>query len=329
MNDLERVNYMFDVTALGELLIDFTPNGISQNGNTLFERNPGGAPANVLTALAILNKKTAFLGKVGNDQFGHFLESVLKAKGIHTSGLVFTDDVPTTLAFVHLDESGDRSFSFYRNPGADMTLSSGQLNKEIISQSRIFHFGSLSLSHDPVRSTTLEALRYARDNKILISYDPNLRPLLWKSLKDAKEQILQGLEFADIVKISEEEFEFLTGAANIEEGTIHLYEKYNISLLLVTMGEKGCFYRAGYHAGYKKGFKAPTIDTTGAGDAFFGGILFKLLGLGLHPNELTLKEIDHMTTFANGLAALSTTRLGGIPSMPTLEEAEKFIKANQ
>lgn len=319
----------FDVSAIGELLIDFTPNGNSRNGNLLFERNPGGAPANVLTALAKLNKRTAFLGKVGNDQFGHFLEGVLKKQGINTTGLLFSDDIPTTLAFVHLDESGDRSFSFYRNPGADMTLTIQELKKEIITQSGIFHFGSLSLTDEPVRSATLEALRVAKENKILVSYDPNLRPALWKSLEDAKEQILVGLEFADIVKISEEEFEFLTQAKNIDEGTDYLCGRYNIALLLVTMGENGCFYRAGELTGYKKGYKAATIDTTGAGDAFFGGILHQLVELGQPPNKLTRRELDDITTFANGLAALSTTRLGAIPSMPTLEEVEEFLKANQ
>ncbi|MEH7494379.1 PfkB family carbohydrate kinase, partial [Neobacillus niacini] len=314
---------MFDVCALGELLIDFTPIGSSKNGNPLFERNPGGAPANVLAALAKLNKKTAFVGKVGDDQFGHFLVGVLNEQGIETAGLRFSKDVPTTLAFVHLDESGDRSFSFYRNPGADITLTSEELKKDIITQSRIFHFGSLSLTHEPVRSATLEALKVAKENHIHISYDPNLRPALWNSLEEAKEQILKGMEFADLVKISEEEFEFLTQSRNLEEGTEHLCEKYNVALFLVTMGEKGCFYRVGEQTGYQKGFKAATIDTTGAGDAFLGGILYKVIELGLHLHGLTLNEMEQVTTFANGLAALSTTRLGGIPSMPTLKEVEE------
>jgi fructokinase len=320
---------MFDVCALGELLIDFTPIGSSKNGNVLFERNPGGAPANVLTALAKLNKKTAFLGKVGDDQFGHFLEGVLTEQGIDTTGLRFSKDVPTTLAFVHLDERGDRSFSFYRNPGADITLTRHELKTDIISKSRIFHFGSLSLTHEPVRSATFEALKVAKDNHILVSYDPNLRPALWSSLEEVKDMILKGLEYADIVKISEEEFEFLTQSRNLEEGTQHLCEKYHVSLLLVTMGDKGCFYRFGGQTGYKNGFKTATIDTTGAGDAFFGGILYKLIELGLHPHELTGKNMEQVTTFANGLAALSTTRLGGIPSMPTLKEVEEFLKTNQ
>jgi fructokinase len=320
---------MFDVCALGELLIDFTPIGSSKNGNPLFERNPGGAPANVLTALAKLNKKTAFLGKVGDDQFGHFLEGELNEQGIDTTGLRFSKDVPTTLAFVHLDERGDRSFSFYRNPGADITLTSQELMKDVIRKSRIFHFGSLSLTHEPVRSATFEALKVAKENHILVSYDPNLRPALWSSLEEAKEQILKGLEFADIMKISAEELEILTQSRSLEEGTKHLCEKYNVSLLLVTMGEKGCYYRVGGHTGYKNGFKTATIDTTGAGDAFFGGILYKLLEQGLHLHELTSKDMEQITAFANGLAALSTTRLGGIPSMPTLKEVEEFLITNQ
>lgn len=320
---------MFDVCGLGELLIDFTPIVLSENGNPLFERNPGGAPANVLTALAKLNKKTAFLGKVGDDQFGLFLEGVLTEQGIDTTGLRFSKDVPTTLAFVHLDESGDRSFSFYRNPGADITLTSQELSKDVISKSRIFHFGSLSLTHETVRSATFEALKVAKENHLLVSYDPNLRPALWSSLEEAKEQILKGMEFADIVKISEEEFEFLTQSRSLEEGSQHLCEKYNVSLLLVTMGEKGCYYRVGDQTGYKNGFKTATIDTTGAGDAFFGGILYKLIEQGLNIHELTGKDMEQVTTFANGVAALSTTRLGGIPSMPTLKEVEDFLKTNQ
>jgi fructokinase len=320
---------MFDVCALGELLIDFTPIGLSKNGNQLFERNPGGAPANVLTALAKLNKRTAFLGKVGDDQFGHFLEGVLTNQGIDTTGLLFSKDVPTTLAFVHLDEIGDRSFSFYRNPGADITLTTQELVKDVISKSRIFHFGSLSLTHEPVRNATLEALRVAKENQILVSYDPNLRPALWNSLEEAKEHILKGLEFADIVKISYDEFDFLMKSRSLEEGTQHLCEKYKVSILLVTMGEKGCFYRVGDQTGYNYGFKTATVDTTGAGDAFFGGFLYKLVEFGRHPQELTGRDLVQITTFANGLAALSTTRLGGIPSMPTLKEVEEFLSTNQ
>ena len=320
---------MFDVCALGELLIDFTPIGQSENGNPIYERNPGGAPANVLTALARLNKKTAFLGKVGDDQFGRFLEDMLNKQGIDTTGLRYSNSVPTTLAFVHLDESGDRSFSFYRNPGADITLTHQELLKDVICNSRIFHFGSLSLTDEPVRSATLEALKVAKANNILVSYDPNLRPALWKSLEVAKEQILKGLEFSDIVKISEEEFLFLTNCNSLEEGTQQLCERYTISLLLVTLGEKGCFYRYGDLTGYNNGFKTATIDTTGAGDAFFGGILYQVLEMGLNLHELCAKDLVQITSYANGLAALSTTRLGGIPSMPTREEVEEFLKANQ
>lgn len=319
----------FDVCALGELLIDFTPIGLSQNGNPLYERNPGGAPANVLTALARLNKKTAFLGKVGDDSFGHFLKGMLCEQGIDTSGLRFSKNVPTTLAFVHLDKRGDRSFSFYRNPGADLTLKSQELEKDVICKSRIFHFGSLSLTDEPVRSATIEALSVAKESPILVSYDPNLRPALWNSLEEAKEQILVGLGFSDIVKISEEEFDFLTPGSSLEEGTQYLCERYNISFLLVTLGEKGCFYRAGIEHGYKKGFKTATIDTTGAGDAFFGGVLYMIIELGLDICNLSRKDLEEITTFANGLAALSTTRLGGIPGMPFFEEVKEFLKRHQ
>ncbi|RBW70788.1 PfkB family carbohydrate kinase [Bacillus taeanensis] len=316
---------MYDVTALGELLLDFTPNGTSENGSLLLERNPGGAPANVLAALAKLNKQTAFIGKIGNDQFGHFLHEVLKENHINTNGLIFSKDINTTLAFVHLDADGDRSFSFYRNPGADMTLDSKEINKEIIRNSRIFHFGSISMTHEPAAAATLEAVKYAKEQGKIISFDPNLRMSLWDTPDHAKQKILEGLEFADVLKISEEEFQFITGYTDLEEGTKYLCSHYGVSLVFVTMGKKGCFYRIGDYTSIKEGFKVNAVDTTGAGDAFCGGVLYKLIEKGEHPSQLKVFEVENIALFANALAATSTTKKGGIPSMPSLSQVEVFL----
>ncbi|GBF10724.1 PfkB family carbohydrate kinase [Tepidibacillus sp. HK-1] len=316
---------MYDVTALGELLIDFTPSGHSEKGNILFETNPGGAPANVLVALSRLNKKTAFIGKVGNDQFGHMLKGVLQHQNIDTGNLLFSEKVNTTLAFVHLDENGERSFSFYRDPGADIMLEKDEINEEIIKQSRIFHFGSLSLTNEPVATATFTALQYAKKNNILISYDPNLRIPLWRSLDDAKRQILKGFEYADIVKLSEIELEFLTGYRDVLKGTEVLQEQYGTSVIFVTLGSEGCFYRSKKVYGGKEGFQVNVVDTTGAGDAFVGGVLYKILEMNKPLDLLNLFEFEEIVTFANAVGALTTEGKGGIPSIPTLEQVKVFL----
>ncbi|WP_100406163.1 carbohydrate kinase family protein [Bacillus solitudinis] len=316
---------MYDVTALGELLIDFTPNGTSGNGRSLFEQNPGGAPANVLVALSKLNKQTAFIGKVGNDQFGHYLKKVMVDHKVDTSGLVISQDVNTTLAFVHIDEDGDRSFSFYRKPGADMTLDSKEIDKSVIKNSRIFHFGSLSMTHEPAASATLDSAKYAMENGIIVSYDPNLRLPLWSSPEDAKNMIIKGLPYADVLKISEEEFQFITGYTDLVKGTDYLCKEYGISLVFVTRGKQGCFYRIKNFTGSKEGIKVAAVDTTGAGDAFLGGVLYKILEAGVRPSELKIEEVKEMAAFANRVAAASTTKKGGIPSMPFLSEIEELL----
>lgn len=318
---------MYDVAALGELLIDFTPYGVSQAGNNLFERNPGGAPANVLVALAKLKKKTAFLGMVGKDEFGMFLKETLNSNEVDTSGLVLNENVNTTLAFVHLKENGDRNFSFYRNPGADMKLTAEEVNYDVIANSKIFHFGSLSLTDEPVRSATLEALKFAKEKGLIISYDPNLRPPLWKSMEFAKEMIALGLEYADIIKVSEEELEFITGIKDYEKGTEVLFHK-GIKVIFVTLGEKGCFYRYKGGTGYIGGFKVNAIDTTGAGDGFLGGVLYQLADKSIDEiNDMNKEELEAIITFANALGALVTTKKGAIPAMPSQEEVNEFVKS--
>lgn len=311
---------MFDVTALGELLIDFTPSGVSEGGNELFERNPGGAPANVLAALSKLGKSSAFLGMVGNDQFGVFLKSVLINNNIDVNGLKFSDKTNTTLAFVHLDKTGDRSFSFYRNPGADMMLSVDDVDFDIIKNSKVFHFGSISLTDEPSRSATMTAVKFAKENGLLISYDPNLRPPLWKSLEDAKLKILSLIGSADILKISEEELKFITTVDDLVEGT-DMLQRLGISVILVTLGPKGCFYRYKGGTGRIGTYDVKVVDTTGAGDAFLGGMLYRLCDKTLDEiNSLDKKEFEDIIRFANAVGALATTKKGAIPAMPQLEE---------
>ena len=315
---------MYDVVALGELLIDFTPAGRSKNGNQLFECNPGGAPANVLACLAMLGKKTRFIGKVGDDQFGHFLRDVLTEKGICTKGLVLDAEANTTLAFVHLREDGDRSFSFYRKPGADTRLQPEEID-EALFDAPIFHFGSLSLTHEPARSATLEALRLAQEKRMLVSYDPNLRPPLWPSLEEAKRQMLAVMDQADIVKISHEELEFLIGSSDLEAASAELYHDYGLKLLLVTLGKDGCYYRLGDFSGHVPGFTVYAVDTTGAGDAFLGGMLYEVLRRRKDLDAWTATELADSVRFANAIGALVTTRKGGIPAMPSLQEVEGFL----
>lgn len=315
---------MFDITALGELLIDFTPYVVSNGTNGIFERNPGGAPANVLVAATRMGCSTALIGMVGDDQFGRFLKDTMEKSGVCTRGLKLTSEAKTTLAFVHLNEAGDRSFSFYRDSGADIMLTAQDVDYELIRNSKIFHFGSLSMTDEPCRSATKSALKHAKENNIVISYDPNLRASLWKSLDDARNAIIEVLEYADILKVSEEELEFITGTADLEEGTKLLY-KTGVSVVFVTMGGKGCFYRYGGGFGMVDGFKVDTIDTTGAGDAFLGAALYKILNLGWENiNGLDKANFEALVQFANAAGALTTTKKGAIPAMPDLNEVGRL-----
>jgi len=319
------VDQMYDVVALGELLIDFTPLGESDRGYPVFECNPGGAPTNVLACLAKLGKRTAFIGKVGDDDFGRFLHTVLVERGISTKGLVFDSEVTTTLAFVHLQPDGERSFSFFRNPGADTRLQPEDVN-EALFDAQIFHFGSLSLTHEPARSATLAGLELARRRNLLVSYDPNLRPLLWPNLEEARTRILSVMDQVDIVKLSREELEFLTGSNDLERSSDRFRQEYGIRMLLVTLGREGCWYRVGDLSGYIPGFEVNSIDTTGAGDAFLGGMLFQVLQRDKDLEEWTAEEMDESVTFANAVGALVTTRRGAIPAMPTLSEVQELLE---
>ncbi len=319
---------IFDVVALGELLIDFTPTGNSSANNLLFERNPGGAPANVLTAVSKLGGKSAFIGKVGNDQFGNFLKSVLEDNHIESRGLKFSEKVNTTLAFVHLDEHGDRSFSFYRNPGADLMLTPEDLELDIIKNCKIFHFGSLSMTDEPARRATLKAVEFAKSEGKIISYDPNWRPLLWKDDKQARVGMMLGLEYADILKISETELEFLTGESNPEKGSEILFNK-GIKLVLVTLGPKGCYFRCSDGCGHLNTYDTKVVDTTGAGDAFLGGLLYQISKVTTPLAEINKTMISDIIDFSNAVGALCASKRGAIPAMPSKTEVEDCINKIQ
>lgn len=317
----------YDVTALGELLIDFTYTGESEQGNSLLEANPGGAPCNVLALLNKCGRTTNFIGKVGKDQFGYLLRDTLEELKIGTDGLCFDEEVKTTLAFVKTFENGDRDFAFYRNPGADMMLTEDEVDEEQIKNSRIFHFGTLSMTHEGVCAATEKAVNVAKENGVLISFDPNLRIPLWKDLSVAKEKMEYGLSKCDVCKISEEEVEFLTGEKDIEKGAEILREKFPVKLFQVTAGAEGSYAFYKDMMVYKPSFKlGGTIETTGAGDTFCGSILYGLLYRDI--DSLTKEDLEQMLTFANAAAYLVTTRKGAIRSMPETDDVHKIINEN-
>lgn len=317
---------MFDVTAVGELLIDFTPAGNNENGEMCFARKPGGAPANVLAANSRLGGKTAFIGKVGDDALGRFLKKTLEEIQIDTNGIAIDPDIPTTLAFVQLDEKGDRSFSFYRKPGADLMLRTSDIKEDMVTGCHILHFGSVSLTGEPSRSATMYAVKTAKEAGCIISYDPNYRPLLWEDVETAKQQMLAGLVLADIVKVSEEEMFLLTDKTDLEEGS-HLLAQYGASLVLVSLGSKGAFYRRGTLCGLLPTYDVKTIDTNGAGDSFLGAIHYRLRGKAIAEiQNLSEAEMNDIISFANAAGSLTTTRGGAIPAMPTLKDIETCRK---
>ena len=313
-----------DVTAIGELLIDFTQNGTSEQGNLLFEANPGGAPCNVLSMLSKLGHKTAFIGKVGNDSFGKQLKGVLEEVGIDTSYLYMDEEVHTTLALVHTFADGDRDFVFYRNPGADMMLTEEEVPEDLIKDSKVFHFGTLSMTHAGVRAATKKALEIAKKSGCFISFDPNLRPPLWDSLETAKEQVLYGLQFCDILKISDNEIQWLTGEEDYTNGVNWILDRFEIPLILVSMGKEGSrAYYKGTMVEAAPYLQKNTIETTGAGDTFGGCVLHYILEHGLE--DLKEDNLAEMLRFANAAAALITTRKGALRVMPSMEEIKEVL----
>lgn len=317
---------MYDVAALGELLIDFTCLSTDADGYPTMAAHPGGAPANYLAALTKFGAKTAMIGKVGSDAFGRLLIKTLKGTGIDTRGMLVSDDVFTTLAFVTLDDSGDREFSFARKPGADTQLRFDEIDLSVIDASKVLHFGTLSMTNEPARDATYKAVEYAAGHGKLISFDPNLRKPLWDDLDEAKRQMLWGLRHADIVKISDEETEFLFGIAP-EEAAKHIIDSFGVRLVYVTCGAEGCFYRTKTASGFVKALSGIAVkDTTGAGDIFGGSAMYGLLRAGGVPEKLTAEELENIVSFACASAGLSTTKAGGISSVPELIEVEAAMK---
>lgn len=328
---------MFDITALGELLIDYTPAGKSAAGMDLFEQNPGGAPANVLACASRLGDRTAFIGKIGTDMQGDFLRGILRNAGINTEGLVSDEKFFTTMAFVSLNENGERSFAFARKPGADTQLLAEEVDLSIIGNSRIFHFGSLSLTDSPAREATLFALKEAKQADCVISYDPNYRPLLWKSREHAREQMRSVLPYVDMIKLSDEETELITGYADPKKAAEALVES-GIKIAAVTLGKNGVLVAAKEGCIEVPGLRVDAVDTTGAGDAFWGAFLHcinrlgnqggygEIAKLGEPVGEISLSKLSEIAEYANTAAAYCVTRRGAIPAMPNQGEIEDLLK---
>lgn len=314
----------FDIAALGELLIDFTDRGLSDAGMRLFEQNPGGAPANMLAAAARLGERTAFIGKVGDDMHGRFLRDTLTAAGIDVTGLVLSPDVFTTLAFVALDDRGERHFSFARKPGADTCLRSDELPAPLLSSARVLHVGSLSLTDEPARSATFAAVEAAKRAGAVISYDPNYRAALWPDAETAAEHMRSMLPYVDVMKLSDEETALLTDEPDPAAAAAVLLSR-GVKCAAVTLGAEGALVAAADGMRRVPGFAVNAVDTTGAGDAFWGGFLHRMLALDKTPDQLTVDDAADCARWGSATAAVCVTRRGAIPAMPSLAEAEALL----
>lgn len=321
----QNTSHRYDVAALGELLIDFTPCGTSNKGNNIFEANPGGAPCNVLAMVSKLGGRTAFIGKVGNDRFGNFLYQSVARSGVDISNLLRDSRYQTTLAFVHLDEQGNRSFSFYRDYTADLMLEPSDIDRELIQDSAVFHFGTLSMVAEPARAATKAAVEIAKSSGCTISFDPNIRLGLWSDRAALREVIDYALDICDILKLSEEELRFIAGAGELAAAmkfVVHAHQ--GIKLLIVTLGQNGCAYLLDGEVGSCAAYEVNAIDTTGAGDAFIGYCLY-------HFSRQPLETLDVQTLLpilrgANAAAALVTTRLGALAAMPDRIEIDRMLQ---
>lgn len=316
---------MFDVIALGEFLIDFTSRGKSENDSFMYEANPGGAPCNVLAALSVLGNKTAFAGKVGKDTFGMFLQKTAENLGIDCSHLYRTDKAFTTLAFVTLDELGNREFAFSRNGSADTLLNENEIDEDFIKSARVFHCGTLSLTDEPSKSATKKALKIAKENGVCISVDPNLREMLWKSKNQAIEAIKEVITFADIIKISDYEAEYLYGTSDVDFAAERIFKEYKPKILFITSGKDGAYLFKDDKKYFHPCFDVKTIDTTGAGDAFTGSVLSVLLEYGLDFDALSEENLKYILHFASAAASLATTKHGAIFAMPDRVEIKTLL----
>lgn len=313
---------LYDITTFGEILIDFTWQGVNEEGQAVFAQNPGGAPANVAVAAAKLGARTAFLGKAGKDMHGEFLKEVLKKENVETDGMILDEKFFTTLAFVKTAENGERSFSFARKPGADTRIEKEEIHTVILDQTKIFHAGSLSLTDQPARDTTFYAVKRAKKNGSMISYDPNYRASLWKNEETAKEQMRSLIPYVDIMKISDEETELLTGKEKPEEAAEILFQK-GVKIIAVTLGSEGAYLYCKEGGIQIPGFASRAVDTNGAGDSFWGGFLYCISKAGKSPEMFGIEELKEYVRFGNAVASLCVEKKGAIPAMPTLEEVEK------
>lgn len=317
---------MIDVLSLGELLIDFTPQKDSNKAYPSYTAHPGGAPANVVVALSQLGHHTAMIASVGNDYFGKLLKNTLAEKDVQTDFIVSTG-FPTTLSFVHLENDGERSFSFHRERGADVMLTEDHIKEAFIKSTKMLHVGSISMTENPTRDATRKALQIAKKEEKVITYDPNYRPLLWESEEEARQHILEVIEIADIVKLSLEELTFLTSETSIDEAANEILKTYNVTLLFITAGDEGSYaYHANGNTVYAKGKTVYAIDTTGCGDAFFAGTLAYIIKHKLNITQLTKEQLEAITTYGNMMGAFVATRLGGIPAMPNKAAITQFIE---
>lgn len=315
----------FLACALGEMLIDFTMQGRNEQGQRIFAQNAGGAPANVMAAMARLGARTAFIGKAGNDMHGRFLKETLDHNGIDSSGFILSDDYFTTLAFVDIKPDGDREFSFARNHGADKMLEKGEVPLDLIRNSGILHIGSVSLTDEPVRSTTLFAVQKAKEAGCVISYDPNYRNTLWKDEETARIQMRNMLKYADLVKISDEETTLLTGESDYEKAAESLLRQ-GVKIAVVTLGKLGAYVRTSDSGRIVKGFKNKAVDATGAGDSFWGGFLYQFSRCGKTPEEITVSDAAEFADFGNAVASVCVEHYGAIPAMPTMEQVAEKMK---
>ncbi|ADQ14182.1 carbohydrate kinase family protein [Halanaerobium hydrogeniformans] len=310
---------MTDIITLGEALIDFTP---LDKGNRDFRKNPGGAPTNVAVALSRLGVDVSFIGKVGDDVLGRFLVNKLKSEAVNIDNMLLTDEAKTAITFVTLKEDGDRSFDFYIDPSADRFLRKEEIDRELFNEAEIFHFGSISLIDEPARSATKKAIELAHKNEMLVSYDPNLREMLWDSLAEAKEMILSVMESIDILKVSEEELEFLTGKKDISEGTAEIYRKYQIPLIFISCGSEGSYYHYENELFFSPAFQIDAVDTTGAGDAFVSAVLYKILKSEKDISEMEHSYLEKTLKLANYSGSLTASASGAMAALPTLKELE-------
>ncbi len=316
---------IYDITAFGEILIDFTSQGVNEDGQMLYARNPGGAPANVAVAAGRLGAHTAFLGKAGNDMHGKFLKSVLEQEKVDTSGLILDDQYFTTLAFVEVNENGERTFSFARKPGADTQIQKEEIEIDVLDKTSIFHVGSLSLTAQPARDTTLYAVKRARKKGSIISYDPNYRASLWPDEKTARQQMRSLIPYVDLMKISDEETELLTDEKEVEKAAEILYRQ-GVKIVAVTLGHKGAYIYGKDGGCVVPGFEVTQIgDTNGAGDSFLGGFLYQIIVSGKRLEELTKDDLVKFARFGNAVASLCVEKKGAIPAMPTLEQVKKRL----